>query len=365
MNGDSQVSYDRRETNISLSKRVEGEVKATHIEEGDHEVNHNRILIAGLGQIGLPVAKYVKDRGFDVYGFDINENAIEAARISGIKTTDSFDGFGIYILCVPTHKADDMFKPQTDSLFSVVKRIGKEATSGSLISIESTIPRGTSRKVFELVNRRLHVAHVPHRWYISEQETHGVNQIRVAGGISDCCLSSAAKFYSGPTIGGRFNHNVSSSLDLEYSNSGNVASTGMQRLQSYSSRATEASSLIGCSLMSLGIPLHMVTDIEIAEVSKIAENAHRFLQIAFAEDLYLYCRNNGINFFELRNALNTKWNVEILEPREGIGGHCLPKDTRIFLESSKSTKSKILKAAMAVDNDYRYLRLGKGGKTHS
>ncbi|MDQ6668206.1 MAG: hypothetical protein M3Y53_08290, partial [Thermoproteota archaeon] len=46
-------------------------------------------------------------------------------------------------------------------------------------------------------------------------------------------------------------------------------------------------------------------------------------------------------------------NVNILEPREGIGGHCLPKDTKMFLHSSKSIRSKILTAAMEVDLDYR------------
>ena len=30
--------------------------------------------------------------------------------------------------------------------------------------------------------------------------------------------------------------------------------------------------------------MHPVSDIEIAELSKIAENAHRYLQIAFAEE---------------------------------------------------------------------------------
>jgi UDP-N-acetyl-D-mannosaminuronate dehydrogenase len=110
----------------------------------------------------------------------------------------------------------------------------------------------------------------------------------------------------------------------------------------------------------LGIPLHPVSNIEIAEISKIAENAHRYLQIAFAEDLYLYSQTNGINFAELREALNTKWNVSILEPRDGIGGHCLPKDTKMFLQSSHSqNKSKILSAAIEVDNAYREYRQAK------
>jgi UDP-N-acetyl-D-mannosaminuronic acid dehydrogenase len=99
--------------------------------------------------------------------------------------------------------------------------------------------------------------------------------------------------------------------------------------------------------------MHPVPEVEIAEITKTVENAHRYLQIAFAEDLYLYCQANNINFPELRDALNTKWNVNILEPREGIGGHCLPKDTKMFLHSSKSIRSKILSAAMEVDFDYR------------
>jgi prephenate dehydrogenase len=32
----------------------------------------NKILIIGLGQMGLSVAKYVKERGLDAYGYDIN-----------------------------------------------------------------------------------------------------------------------------------------------------------------------------------------------------------------------------------------------------------------------------------------------------
>jgi UDP-N-acetyl-D-mannosaminuronate dehydrogenase len=102
--------------------------------------------------------------------------------------------------------------------------------------------------------------------------------------------------------------------------------------------------------------MHPVSDIEIAELTKIIENAHRYLQIAFAEDLYLYCQANNINFAELRDSLNTKWNVNILEPREGIGGHCLPKDTTMFLNSSKSIKSKIIEAAIQVDAEYRMYR---------
>ena len=290
-----------------------------------------KVLVVGLGQLGLPVARYVKEKGFDdVYGYDISPKAMERAeKIAGIKKANDLSDFDVYILCVSTHKPDDMFTPQIEGLLSIVERISKEARrDGALVSIESTIPRGTSARVFEMLNHRLHVAHAPHRWYALEEKEHGVNQLRVVGGVCDCCLQTAMQFYNGTC-----SSFISTSIATDVSSS---SSEGMPK--------------------SLGIPMHPVSKIEIAELSKIAENAHRYLQIAFAEDLYLYCQENNLNFSDLRDALNTKWNVNILEPKEGIGGHCLPKDTRMFLQSSKSIKSKILTAAMEVDQDYRQYR---------
>ncbi len=105
--------------------------------------------------------------------------------------------------------------------------------------------------------------------------------------------------------------------------------------------------------LSLSIPMHPVSSIEVAELTKIIENSHRYLQIAFAEELYLYCKSTNISFTELSDSLNTKWNVNVLEPRDGIGGHCLPKDTKMFINSSNAIKSKILQAATEIDEDYR------------
>jgi len=214
-----------------------------------------------------------------------------------------------------------------------------------LVTIESTIPKGTSRKILEILNHRLHVAHAPHRWYALEQEEHGVKQLRVVGGVYDCCLETALQFYHGK---GSFEINIDNGNNIDDSIDSTIANTN--------TATTTTTSLPSKIRKSLGIPMHPVSDIEISELTKIAENAHRYLQIAFAEDLYLYCQANNINFPELRDALNTKWNVHILEPREGIGGHCLPKDTKMFLQSSQSLKSKILTAAMEVDQDYRRYR---------
>ena len=296
----------------------------------------NKVLVIGLGQLGLPVAKYVKQRGFETFGYDMNsERMKQAEKNFGIKSIEQFDEIDVFILCVSTHDPDDEYTPYVDGLFELARKISKEAKNGSLVSIESTVPKGTSKKIFEILNHRLHVAHVPHRWYALEEEIHGVNQVRVIGGVSDCCLKTALQFYD------RNNE------ALEFNDNTNIENTS-------GSAQTTA--------VDLGIPMHPVSEIEIAELTKIIENADRYLQIAFSEDLYLYCQANNVNFGELRDSLNTKWNVKILEPRDGVGGHCLPKDTKMFLQSSKSIKSKILMSAMEVDKEYRRFRELRGAR---
>lgn len=296
----------------------------------------NKVLVIGLGQLGLPVAKYVKQRGFETFGYDMNlEKMKQAEKNFGIKSIEQFDDIDVFILCVSTHDPDDEYTPYVDGLFELARKISKDAKNGSLVSIESTVPKGTSKKIFEILNHRLHVAHVPHRWYALEEDVHGVNQVRVIGGVSDCCLKTALQFYDRNNEALEFNENTNNE-----NTSGSAQNTAVD----------------------LGIPMHPVSEIEIAELTKIIENADRYLQIAFSEDLYLYCQANNVNFGELRDSLNTKWNVKILEPRDGVGGHCLPKDTKMFLQSSKSIKSKILMSAMEVDKEYRRFRELRGAR---
>lgn len=309
----------------------------------------NKVVIIGLGQLGLPVAKYVKEHGFDTYGYDINQKTMQSAEANyGIKQATNFGDFDVLIICVSTHRPDDMFTPQVDGLMSVVEKISREAKTGALISIESTIPKGTSKKVFEKVDHRLHVVHTPHRWYSLEEEVHGVNQLRIVGGVSNCCLQHGLNFYDGrkwPLEGQK--RTRASSV---------ISSDNIQELIDKMDYRINVDHVDDKDTNSLSIPICPVSSVEVAELTKIVENAHRYLQIAFAEELYLYCKSNSISFSELRESLNTKWNVEVLEPRDGIGGHCLPKDTKMFVNSSNTIKSKILQAAMEIDEDYREYR---------
>ena len=72
------------------------------------KLQSNKVLVIGLGQLGLPVAKCVKAKGFDdVYGYDVSPKAVDRAeKIAGIKKAADFSEFDVFIICVSTHKPD-------------------------------------------------------------------------------------------------------------------------------------------------------------------------------------------------------------------------------------------------------------------
>lgn len=94
----------------------------------------------------------------------------------------------------------------------------------------------------------------------------------------------------------------------------------------------------------------VVTDnIEMAEISHLVDNSVRYVDIAMAEELQLLVGSKE-NFDELRRLCNTKWNINIMETRTGIGGHCLKKDIQ---EINKALpKNKIFNLAFAINTEF-------------
>jgi UDP-N-acetyl-D-mannosaminuronic acid dehydrogenase len=263
-----------------------------------------KILIIGLGQIGYSNAKYMISKGLWVEGYDISQHAIKRALTDGVikKAAVNFADYDYYIICISTHQQENMFMPDLRGIYEVAYQISKQGKSGALIGIDSTIPRGTSQRIEQILEHRLHVVHVPHRFYINEQKEHGVNQIRVMGSCKSCCQEKAKHFYG----------------------------------------------------KLLGIPVFPVSSPDIAELTKIVENSYRYVEIAFAEELKIICDKINVDFNELRSAVNTKWNANILEAQQGIGGHCLPKDSQMLLDISKDVvHSSVIEAAKKIDHQYR------------
>lgn len=273
-----------------------------------------KVCVLGLGEIGLPVAIYVKRKGLQVSGYDIKQEAVERANENGIKASTNWQEIpvsDVYIVCVYVglREKNPDFSPIYDVSEKIYKKNASLSSKTCLVSIESTVMPGLCKRIYEeIFKKRFKLVHVPHRYFADDFIRHGVKQLRVIGAIDDESLEEGWDFYN----------------------------------------------------KQLGIPLHKVSSIEIAEMSKIAENAFRYVQIAFSEELRIVCDELGMNFNELREACNSKWNIELPEARNGIGGHCLPKDTKYF--ASLTQKAKLTSSAMLVDRIYRKGTKGKVGE---
>lgn len=271
-----------------------------------HSIDSSKkVLVIGLGEIGFATAEYLTSLGVDVDGYDIQQTVWENAKKRKVisNAPQDLSEYDYYIICVSTHSKDNLLVPDLNGIYDIANRLAVSGKPGSLVCIDSTITVGTSKKVLEILGHKMHVAHIPHRYYSNQKDVYGVRQMRVAGGCEPCCLKSAVDFY----------HD------------------------------------------SLGIPLFQVEQIEVAEASKLIENANRFMQIAFTEEIKLLCEKMQMDYDTLREAVNSKWNVELLEAKNGINGHCLPKDSHMYsdLVTKFLSVDSIIKIAKQVDIIYK------------
>jgi nucleotide sugar dehydrogenase len=257
-----------------------------------------KVCVLGLGVVGDPTADHIAKRGSSVIGYDLDENKVD--KISSYKSVSKWSEVpkcDVYIICVNTGWKDG--KPDMSNIFDVCHKISAKHENhleNILIIIESTVSLGTCQELSKILNGA-YLVHVPHRYWSGDPKNYGVKQKRVIGGLNDESLEKGLKFYE-----------------------------------------------------DLDIPLHVVPSIEIAEIIKITENAYRFVQIAFAEEVKQICDNLDIPFEKVREGANTKWNIELLEARNGIGSHCLPKDIKYL---SYLGNASLLKGAIETDEKYK------------
>lgn len=257
-----------------------------------------KIQVVGLGTVGLPTAVHVS-RFFDVTGYDVSHDKLEKAS-KLIAVSSVLSEADVYVIAVNTGINCDNSLDMS-AVFDVCSRIAK-VQPDALVVVESTVSVGTCRQVAERYGLR-RLVHCPHRFWSGDPVRYGVVQERVLGGLNGESLEAGGEFYS-----------------------------------------------------RLGIPTCVVSSLEVAELAKVTENAYRFVEIAFAESLALTCEKQGISFEEVRKACNTLkrpehgYQIQILEAKNGIEGHCLPKDIRYLL---KANDSELLKGAILTDKHYK------------
>jgi UDP-N-acetyl-D-mannosaminuronic acid dehydrogenase len=92
-----------------------------------------------------------------------------------------------------------------------------------------------------------------------------------------------------------------------------------------------------------------VTDARTAELCKLAENAYRDVNIAFANEMSLICDRLGVDVWELIALTNRHPRVEILRPGPGVGGHCIAVDPW-FIFHSAPEEARLIHAARTIND---------------
>jgi UDP-N-acetyl-D-mannosaminuronic acid dehydrogenase len=259
-----------------------------------------QVCVIGLGIVGFNTAMYCKNRGLTVYGYDISHEAVHKAFEHGIYASSRWKDLprvDIYLVCVSTG-LDNNGSPDMSAVMEVCRRLVPKKPK--LVCIESTVAPGTVRKIYrEIFDKKIPTVYCPQRYWGADPQKRGVRRLRVIRGTE----------ITGSLLGQYFYR------------------------------------------VLLNIPMHIVSSVEVAELCKIFENAQRYTQIAIAEEFKMIADRFGVNFTELRKAINTTGNPELLEARDGIGGHCLPMAAGFTFDLYGD--KEILLAARMIDLAYR------------
>jgi UDPglucose 6-dehydrogenase len=107
-------------------------------------------------------------------------------------------------------------------------------------------------------------------------------------------------------------------------------------------------------------PLYLIetpiftTDHETAELIKYATNAYLALKITFINEIANLCDAIGSDVHTVAKALGSDKRIgpKFLHPGPGFGGSCLPKDTRVLVNTGKQYGVNLCTVAAALETNY-------------
>jgi len=269
------------------------------------------VCVIGLGYVGLPLALLSVEKGYTVYGLEVNEKKIESIKQNHpqILLNHSFAlKSDIVIIAVPT-PIDERKMPDLTDVKNACNSIAENLDhSGRLIILESTVNPFVSRKfmlpIFEAKGfkegKDFYLAHCPERIDPGNKKWDVSNIPRVVGGISDEAMKRATDFYK---------------------------------------------SIISGDVISM-------SSIEAAEMVKIYENSLRAVNIAFANEMAMVMQNLKLDVKEILKGVKTKpFGLDLCYPSCGVGGHCIPVDPFYLIEESikRGFDPRFLATAMKVN----------------
>ncbi|MCX7922460.1 MAG: nucleotide sugar dehydrogenase [Clostridia bacterium] len=260
--------------------------------------------VIGLGYVGLPLAVEKAKAGYNVIGFDIQEEKVnmvnegknyigdivdkdlaDIVKKGMLKATSDFSfikDVDCVAICVPT-PLDKYHQPDVSYVVNSTKDISKYMHRGMLIVLESTTYPGTTDEIVKPIleesglkcGEDFYLAFSPERVDPGNKLYNTKNTPKVVGGITKNCTEVAAALYRNVLEGEVFE----------------------------------------------------VSSPAVAEMEKILENTFRNINIALANEMAVLCNRMGINVWEVIEAAKSKpYGFMAFYPGPGIGGHCIPID---------------------------------------
>jgi len=288
-----------------------------------------KVSVVGLGYVGIPLAVVLASKGYKVAGIqrrsprswwkiswlnlgkspiggeepmldELLVDAVESGRLWVCDDYGEIQDSSVVVVTVQTPVTETK-EPDLSHLEAACRRVGENLSQGTLVSIESTVPPYTTETFVKPILEEksgLKAGVDFNLVFCYERVTPGrlienlVLLPRIVGGYTPACAERGAVFYA-----------------------------------SY------------CEAQIFK------TDLRTAEVSKLVENSHRDVNIAFANEAALICSGLGVDFYKVREMVNSLPIREgsdnpyrnILTPGSGVGGHCLPKDPYLLLHGMKKS----------------------------
>ena len=298
-------------------------------------IGKQKIVVMGLGYIGLPTASMLATKGHQVVGVDVNESTVltinsgkihivepdldilvrSAVNSGNLKASLVAEEADTFIIAVPTpfkNGSSNEKIPDISFVESATRTIASFLRHGNLIILESTSPVGTTERIRDIISElrpdlcnstasfqhssMIHIAHCPERVLPGQIIRELVDNDRIIGGICRVSAEKAQELYKTFCSGRIF-----------------------------------------------------LTDARTAEMAKLTENSYRDVNIAFANELSLICDKLHINFWELIDLSNKHPRVNILQPGPGVGGHCIAVDPW-FIVAAAPEEAKLIRTAREVND---------------
>jgi len=283
-----------------------------------------KICVVGTGHIGLPLAAVLAEAGFEVTGYDTNDDFVSRVNTTGAPgfleeglddllarhlhkrltlTSTPPAGQDVYIITVGTPLEPGTPRPNLERIRTAVQRLAAGFGPDPLIVLRSTVSIGTTRNVVlpELQRHaaRFGLAFCPERTIEGKAIPEMRSLPQVIGGLDDESTARAEALFR----------------------------------------------LITPKIVR-------VSSLEAAEMIKLINNTYRDLTFAFANEVALIAEHMGLSAGEMIHAANVDYPRSNVARPGFVGGPCLEKDALILIDSLRKIdfKPRVIEEARKINH---------------